>query len=488
MHGTLQSITGSSGQFISLGYNASQQLSLATDHLGRTLEFYYNASNRIQKIIQPDNRSLSFYYDSSDNLISVTQPNGDLRKYHYEDARFPNNLTGVTDENGNRYATWAYDAQGRAISSEHTGGVDKYTLAYNSGNTVVTDPLGTVRTKNLTTILGMVKSTGQTQPGGSGCGASASALTYDANGNVATRTDFNGNVTTYTYDLSRNLETKRVEASGKPEARTTSTQWHSYWRFPTKVAEPNKLTTWVYNGDTHQGATVTCAPANATVPGINGGTQPIGVLCQKIEQATTDASGSAGFAASATGTPRISSWSYNQYGQVLTADGPRTDVADRSTYTYYDVTDPDLGKRGNLATITNAQGHLTQITSYDLNGNPLTLIDPNGVTTTLTYDPRQRLTSRSVGNELTSYQYDGVGQLTQVTLPDNSRLNYTYDPAHRLTAISDTLGNQILYTLDAMGNRIKEDVKDPQGTLARTRARVYDALNRLQTLTGAGNE
>lgn len=121
-----------------------------------------------------------------------------------------------------------------------------------------------------------------------------------------------------------------------------------------------------------------------------------------------------------------------------------------------------------------------------MSGNPLTIIDPNGVVTTLTYDLRQRLTSRSVGNELTGYQYDGVGQLTQVTLPDNSRLNYTWDPAHRLTGISDTLGNQVIYTLDAMGNRINEEVKDPQGALARTRARVYDALNRLQTLTGVG--
>ncbi|MBL0125100.1 MAG: RHS repeat protein [Betaproteobacteria bacterium] len=36
------------------------------------------------------------------------------------------------------------------------------------------------------------------------------------------------------------------------------------------------------------------------------------------------------------------------------------------------------------------------------------------------------------------------------------------------------------YTLDNMGNRTKEAYKDPAGTLARTRTRVYDALNRLQ--------
>lgn len=93
-----------------------------------------------------------------------------------------------------------------------------------------------------------------------------------------------------------------------------------------------------------------------------------------------------------TGPPRTWTWTYNQYGQVLTADGPRTDVSDITTTTYYDAADPDLGKRGHVATITNALGHVTQVTAYDLNGNPLTLIDPNGVTTTLTYDARQRLT------------------------------------------------------------------------------------------------
>ena len=37
--------------------------------------------------------------------------------------------------------------------------------------------------------------------------------------------------------------------------------------------------------------------------------------------------------------------------------------------------------------------------------------------TTLTYHPRGWLTTRTVGGEQTTYDYDGVGQLTKVTLP-----------------------------------------------------------------------
>ena len=93
-----------------------------------------------------------------------------------------------------------------------------------------------------------------------------------------------------------------------------------------------------------------------------------------------------------------------------------------------------------MATVTNALGQVTQITAYNANGQPTTIVDPNGLTTTLAYDARMRLTSRNVGGETTSNTYDGVGQLTKVTLPDGSYLSYTYDTAHRLTGMQDNLG------------------------------------------------
>jgi YD repeat-containing protein len=61
--------------------------------------------------------------------------------------------------------------------------------------------------------------------------------------------------------------------------------------------------------------------------------------------------------------------------------------------------------------------------------------------------------SRSAGGETTNFSYYPTGLLEQVTLPDGGSLSYTYDAAHRLTQVSDGLGNKIVYTLDAMGNR-----------------------------------
>jgi YD repeat-containing protein len=109
----------------------------------------------------------------------------------------------------------------------------------------------------------------------------------------------------------------------------------------------------------------------------------------------------------------------------------------------------------------------------------LTITDPNGVVTTLTYDARMRLTSSEAGSETTTFSYYPTGLLEQVTLPDSSDILYTYDAAHRLTQISDGAGNSIQYTLDAMGNRTAANTYDPSSTLHRTHTRVFNSLNEL---------
>jgi YD repeat-containing protein len=87
--------------------------------------------------------------------------------------------------------------------------------------------------------------------------------------------------------------------------------------------------------------------------------------------------------------------------------------------------------------------------------------------------------------QVTSYGYDAAGQLTQVTLPDGATLGYSYDAAHRLTGITDGAGNTITYTLDNAGNKTGETVKDAGGSLARSISRIFDALGRVQQVSGA---
>jgi YD repeat-containing protein len=276
-------------------------------------------------------------------------------------------------------------------------------------------------------------------------------------------------------------------------SRKVSTVWHPDWRMQVQVAEPNKRTTSIYNGQPdpfNANAVASCAPATALLP--DG--KPIAVLCKQVEQATTDTTGGLGFSAALqAGAPdRMQTWTYNQNGQVLTAKGARTDVNDTTTYVYYADTvftgaDPnEVGHTmGDLQSVTNAAGKTTTFTKYNKHGQVLEMSDANGVLTTNTYDLRQRQLSTSTAGETTSFNYDAVGQLQTTTLPNGAVITNTYDDAHRLTQVQDAAGNKIVYALDNAGNRIGEQVKDAGGSLVKNITRSYDALNRLQSITGA---
>jgi YD repeat-containing protein len=488
-----------------------------TDHFGRQLHFQYDRSGRVTRIADLAGGIHKFAYDGASggcdgdlnnlactagNLTSVTFPDTKVRTYHYNEldkvnggtmcpgksayspgrSHLPNHLTGLIDENGDRYGTWTYDCNGRATSSEHAGGADKIVIAYdtpNPGQSTVSDYRVDTNTVNQERVYsfavshGVTRNTVLSHPNDRTSGTKS--YTYDANGNIASRLDWKLNRTNYTYDLTRNLETSRTEGlteagGATAETRTISTEWHSTFRLATKIAEPRRLTTFVYDLDGSQ-----CGAR--------------GALCSKTLQSTTDQTGAQGLTPTVEGTPRTWTHTYNADGKVLTINGPRTDVADITNYTYYANDDADFGKRGNLATITNAASHLTSVTEYNAHGQPLRIIDPSGMTIVLTYDERQRLKTKSDGGELTSYDYDDVGQLIKVTRPDGSLLNYDYNPAHQLVEIADNVGNRIAYGVDVMGNRKLEQVFDEAIPLlpVQKRARVYSNLNRLFQDLGAQN-
>jgi YD repeat-containing protein len=432
--GLLTSVMTRAGRVTRLAYDAAKRLTTVTGPFGHTLTFSYDSGNHIIRMTAPDDGAYLYAY-STGNLASVTHPDLTIRRYAYENADFRRHLTGIIDENGNRFATWAYDAKGRAISSQHAGGADLTKLAYNAdGTTTVTDARSNTHSYAFVSRLDMTKPSSLT--GAPVQTAGGKAFTYDSNGFIASRTDFDGNVTKYTHD-ARGNQTARVEASGTQVWRSINTGWLSTFHLPTHITEPNRTTAFTY--DAH------------------------GNLLTK-----TIAAG---------GVTRVFSYTYNADGQVLTATDPRGSV----THYAYDA-------EGNLASITDALGHVTSFMSYDGAGRPLTIKDPNGVTTSLTYDLRGRLTSRTEGTLKTVYAYDKVGNPVRVTLPDSSYLAFTYDAAHRLTGITDALGNHIAYTLDAASNRTSEQVLDPSGALWRTRSYTYDSVNRLSKIIGAQSQ
>ena len=105
---------------------------------GRSLNLRYDAQSRITSMSDPGGGITRYAYDANGMLTTVTWPDGNTRQYHYENSQFRWALTGITDEAGVRFGTYAYDAQGRAISTEHAGGVDKAQLQFlGNGQTTV---------------------------------------------------------------------------------------------------------------------------------------------------------------------------------------------------------------------------------------------------------------------------------------------------------------------------------------------------------------
>ena len=545
--GALTAIYSNHGGFISNSVQSSGfQL---VDNFGRAIQFAAGSNGLIESITGPDGYVAQISYDSTKNLNKVIwSDTGFFAHLNYADNHVWA-LTGVVDENhsqigdGIQFASFDYDADGRAVGTQLAGGVDHYSVAYSQApfrsvsdlydpavNAIwettkwispvspsINLPNGQVATISFIDLNGAPAQSGQTQSPGSGSSAATNAATYDsATSAIASYDDFDGNRTCYGIDPVRGLRLEVLDglpggASGKtcpanlasyvpnpadaahPERKTT-TVWHPVWALKTREAEPKKLTTWVYNGqpDPIVGGTASCA---ATAPALPDG-KPIAVLCARYEQATTDATGGLGLSATISGATRAWTYTYNQYGQVLSETSPKQSPADglshTTTYVYYPTTSfaGSVGHTmGDLNTITNPLAQVTTYLTYDKAGRLLSMRDANSTVTSMTYWPRGWLHTQSVtpasGAALTTtYDYWPTGLLKTVTMPDATTLNYAYDDAHRLTDVVDGAGNKIHYVLDNLGNHTSEQVSDPSGRLASTVTRVFDDLNRVQSTTG----
>jgi len=434
--GQLASITTREGRTTTFAYDTNSNVTSVTGPFGHVMSFAYDASGHVSQARSPDGTVYAYTYDANNNLTSVTYPDGKRKQYLFENTAFPNALTGIIDENGVRFATYAYDTQGRAISTEHAGGAERTTVAYNAdGTSTVTDANGNARTYTFATQFGMMKITALS--GAPDPKVGGSAFTYDANGFLASRTDYAGNVTTFTHD-ARGNETSRTEAAGTALARTFTTSWNPTLHLPVQITEPGgRTTTFTY--DTH------------------------GNLLTK-----TVASG-----------PQTRTWqyAYNAAGQVTAMADPRG-VVTRTTY----------DSKGDVATVTNALNQTASFTSYDGAGRLLRAVDANGLVTTFTYDARGRLLQRSEGGEKTQFAYDAAGNLIAAQRPDGSVISSYFDSAHRLTGMRDALGNAMSYALDGNDNRVQTGLYDPANNLVQRRAFGYDSVNRLTTELGAQNQ
>lgn len=325
-------------------------------------------------------------------------------------------LTEARDTTGlNVGSSVAYDAFGRVISRTNELGKTTGTAYTDAGRTVTeTDPLSHTRSR-----------------------------TYDALGRVLTVTDGTGQTTTYAYN-----DSTRTTTVTTPEGVVTETVLTEHGQTFTVEDGNGNLTTYAYNlnGDllTTEDATTTTVITHAY--------DDAGRL-----ESSTDARG-----AEITTT-------YDALNRVLT----RTHVATGNTTVYaYDA-------HGSQVTVTEADGtaqeRVTQY-SYDRNGAVLTAtVDPSGLAlkTTYTYDGEGRQltvaqgTTASPSQQVTAFAYDKLGRATTQTRDPGGLAQltqYFYDAAGRLTRTIDADGasswtlyddaGRVTHTVNALGEVI----------------------------------
>lgn len=434
-----------------LSYDGSGRLASVADPFGRTLAFTYGANGQIGSFVDPVGRLYTYSYDASNNLTGVTYPDGTSRQYLYESSSLPHALTGLIDENGKRYASWSYASNGMTASSQLANGANAVSVVYHDdGSSTVTNALGVVQANQFGVgyKVPVITSIALQCPV---CSGIARAFTYDFYGNRAGETDFAGNATTF---AGSDLPYSVVQGANTPEAQTTSYAWEPGYRW---------LPESIQRGDisTHELYILFFYDARAR-------------LLKRYR-----------FVYSNYTWVSHNVWNYSYAPDGVDSNGnalpgPRATASDplgHATQYTYDA-------KQNLASIVDPLGNITRFTSYDVDGRPLVMFDPNLVETDLVYDQRGRLTSVTTAGAATLFGYDGAGNLIGITLANGAKFTYGYDDAHRLINVTDNQGNSISYTLDAVGNRTQSDIRDGGGALRYTQARVFDALSRLTTIVG----
>ncbi|MFS1526255.1 DUF6531 domain-containing protein [Microbulbifer sp. 2304DJ12-6] len=251
-NGRILRVENQQGQGITYTYNevvAGPSVYTITDDNGNSMNLIWSGPRNLLAISRNDGSTYRFGYTNSDLLQSITFPDNDNSKriFRYEDSRFPNALTGVTDEAGNVYSTFTYDDQGRAIRTEHNGGAESVDVEYVDKNTRrLTNALDKKTTYNYSDVHGVKRITSVEGEASANCAAANMNYSYDANGFVASETDWEGNTTTYTRDnLGRELT--RTEAAGTPEAKVITTEWHDTLNLPKKVITFEGITEYTYD-------------------------------------------------------------------------------------------------------------------------------------------------------------------------------------------------------------------------------------------------
>jgi RHS repeat-associated protein len=431
-------------------YSSLASYSWANSSLGRGWSTPYEASlvedpERGEVLIRNGNGSQTVFYRKEGGtyappsrvLASLTK-NSDgtyaytVRKRAIYTFSSSGRLQSVADLNGNK-VTLAYDANGKLQTATDEAG-RSLTFAYNGEGL-----LGTA-----------TDSTGRSVH-----------YEYDSAGRLAHVIDVRGGKTSYTYDESGLMLTHE-------DARSHVVLENTYDQRGRVLSQTDALkhtTTYAYSEEGSRTTTEITNPRGyVTECDYN-----YGVLEKRIEAKGTEAS---------------ATWLYEHDPATLGITAV-TDPNGRTTKATYDAD-------GNQTSTEDALGHKTT-SVYDTLGDLTKYTDKNGVTTTYTYDSRGNLLSEStpvVGSspaEVRTVTYTHgsktfPGDITSVTDPNGKTTSLTYDSAGDVLSATDAAGNKATFTYDSLGRPLTR--VSPRGNAKGATAAEYKMS---YTYDAAGN-
>jgi RHS repeat-associated protein len=419
------------------GYDAAGRLATVTDATNHVTTYGYDADNRRTSSQDANQNTTTFAYDLRSRLTTVTYPIVPPATQH---TTTQNAYDGVgrtlsTTDQAGKTTTNIYDDVGR-LSTVQDAMVPPDTTKYQydlSGNLQnLTDAAGRITSYRYDALnrMGMrILPLGMFE-----------SYAYDNVGNLLTKTDFNNFVTTYGYDQVNRLLSKAPQSGTGISFTYTPTGKRA------TMTDPSGSTTYTY--DNRDRLKIKATPEGAL-------------------NYTFDAHSNLKTITSSNSNGASVAYGYDVLNRLST------------------VADNRLQAQGATA--------FTTTYNYDPESNLLSYTVPNGVVTTNTFDPLNRLatTGSAKGSALSTYAYArfAAGNVNSVTELNGRLVTYGYDNIYRLTSeaiTSDPSGNNgtIGYQFDQVGNRLQRT-----STLAAVPAASYsyDANDRLTTDTYDNN-
>ena len=459
-------------------YDGQSHVVRTVSPLNEVTEFQFDGRHNLVRVIDPLNFTNSFTFDSQDRLTSSVDARGNSSRFGYN-SKFQitgstngagdwqtfvfnatdGTLTTRTDAGGT--TTHAYDSWGQLSSVVHPGGLGTELFLNNALGDVLTrtNARGFITTLQYNARRELTNTVAPTNL--------AARVVYDAMGNVQTATDARGFATTHFWSATRKPLGSVFPSTPQGSPSTTNVYDSRDWL--AQLANPLQQVVRLTNDAAGR---------------LISSTDPL----LRTARLAYDANGRRTHTTNAALEVTTQRWTVRGEAASLTDGATNTSVRG------YDAA-------GNNVILTNRNGKLWQfqfdganrltntitplnrstLVTYDERGLVKTVREPSGDTVTNQCDARGRLTNRADSVSALRSLYDSNNNRTAVFESGHSNV-WTFDAYDRVTSYRDADGNVMQYHRDQNGN--VTNLVYPGG---QTVSYAFDSLNRVTNVTDWAN-